>query len=81
MNSYPWNYFWYSNTSCCQSDRQTFELPIRCFERNACTGLYWISDNPCSKKYRDSIEEKIREEIDKIKEESENIDDDIDYSF
>ena len=73
--------FQYSNTSCCQSDRQTFDLPIRCFERNDCIGLHWISDDPCSKKYRDSIEEKIKEEIDNIKEESENVNDNTDYSF
>ena len=45
--------------SCCQSDRQTFELPVRCFERNGCVGLHWLSEDACSKKYRESIKEKI----------------------
>ena len=73
--------FFISNYSCCQSDRQTFELPIRCFERNECTGLHWISDDPCSKKYRDSIEAKIRKEKEEIQEESENTDEETDYSI
>ena len=74
-------FFYISNGSCCQSDRQTFELPIRCFERNECTGLHWISDDPCSKKYRDSIEAKIRKEKEEIQEESENADEETDYSI
>ena len=45
--------------SCCQSDRQTFELPVRCFERNGCVGLHWLSEDACSTKYRESIEVKI----------------------
>ena len=52
--------------SCCQSDRQTFELPVRCFERNGCVGLHWLSEDACSTKYRESIEAKIN----KLKSES-----------
>ena len=67
-----------SSHSCCQSDRQTFELPVRCFERNECTGLHWISDDPCSKKYRDSIEEKIRKEKEKAMQKVRNVRDVLD---
>ncbi len=46
--------------SCCQSDRQTFVLPVKCFEDNECFGLHWLPEDVCSEKYRSSIEGKIK---------------------
>ena len=46
--------------SCCQSDRQTFTLPIKCFEDNECFGLHWLPEDVCSEKFRSSIETKIK---------------------
>ena len=50
-----------SYLSCCQSDRQTFELPVKCFEQNGCFGLHWLGDDACSEKYQQSIASKIEQ--------------------
>ena len=59
-------HFSFSLTSCCQSDRPTFDLPVSCFERNECTGLHWLPDDACAKRYRDSIEKKLQEFKEKL---------------
>jgi len=33
---------------CCDTEGQSRDLPIRCFEKNLCPGLYWYGQRACS---------------------------------
>ena len=43
------------DSSCCQTDRQTFGVPAGCFERNGCPGLHWIGARACSARMLNAI--------------------------